>query len=89
MKRTMSGDQNSALRQKSVAAELSNIIETINQPEGRERLAAYLVSRPFPRFVAHPEKAHTFLREDADGTLTEGKFVGREFVVTTEEGDQV
>ena len=84
MERMMSGEQIRALRQKSVAAELSHSIETINQAEGRERLAAYLASRPLPRFAAHPEKARVFFREDADGTRTEGTFAGREFVVTAQ-----
>jgi hypothetical protein len=53
---------------------LSEIVETINQPAGRARLQAYLESRPFPRFWAHPELAQTFVREDADGIKTTGRF---------------
>jgi hypothetical protein len=53
---------------------LSEIVETINKPEGRKRLAAYLDSRPFPRFSAHPKLPDTFVREDEDGTRTVGRF---------------
>jgi hypothetical protein len=53
---------------------LSEIVATINSPSGRERLNSYLNSRPFPRFSAHPELARTFVREDADGTRTVGRF---------------
>jgi hypothetical protein len=53
---------------------LSEIVETINGPAGRARLKAYLDSRPFPRFSAHPELANTFVLEDADGSRTMGRF---------------
>jgi ParD-like antitoxin of type II bacterial toxin-antitoxin system len=53
---------------------LSEIVETINEPAGKARLQAYLESRSFPRFWAHPELARTFVREDADGTKTTGRF---------------
>jgi hypothetical protein len=53
---------------------LSEIVATINAPEGRARLQAYLDSRPFPRFSAHPELAKTMIREDADGSRVVGRF---------------
>jgi hypothetical protein len=53
---------------------LSEIVATIEGPAGRDRLNSYLNSRPFPRFSAHPELARTFVREDADGTKTVGRF---------------
>jgi ParD-like antitoxin of type II bacterial toxin-antitoxin system len=53
---------------------LSEIVATINEPAGRARLKAYLESRPFPRFSAHPEYARVFTREDADGTSIVGRF---------------
>jgi ParD-like antitoxin of type II bacterial toxin-antitoxin system len=53
---------------------LSEIVATVNGPAGRARLKAYLESRPFPRFSAHPEHARVFIREDSDGTRTVGRF---------------
>lgn len=58
---------------------LSEIVRTINAPEGRARLDAYLRSRPFPRYFAHPVLAQTMIREDADGSRTVGRFNGRVF----------
>jgi ParD-like antitoxin of type II bacterial toxin-antitoxin system len=53
---------------------LSEIVSTVNGPAGRARLSAYLESKPFPRFSAHPEVDRLFVREDADGTRTVGRF---------------
>ena len=60
--------------QARAALPLSEIVATINGPEGRARLQSYLDSRPFPRFAAHPELARTFIREEADGTRIVGRF---------------
>jgi len=60
--------------QARAAIPLSEIVATIDAPAGRARLKAYLDSRPFPRFSAHPELARTFIREDADGTSVVGRF---------------
>ena len=65
--------------QDRAALPLSEIVETIQAPAGRERLQGYLASRPFPRFSPHPELARTFVREDADGTTTTGRFVRGSF----------
>lgn len=80
MEKLMSGDDIARTRAKSTAESLSHSLETINQPEGRARLQAYLESRPFPRFWADPVEAEVMVREDADGTRTRGRFIGREFV---------
>lgn len=68
------------IRAKSIAEELQHALETVNEPEGRARLKAYLESKPFPRFMAHPTDADVFIREDADGSRTPGTIEGREFV---------
>jgi hypothetical protein len=80
MERVMTGGKLMQVRQRSIAAELQEALETVNEPLGRARLQAYLESKPYPRFMAHPTKAEVFIREDADGSRTEGHMVGREFV---------
>jgi hypothetical protein len=65
--------------QQRATLSLSEIVRTINAPEGRARLDAYLHSRPFPRYFAHPVLAQTMIREDADGSRTVGRFNGRVF----------
>jgi hypothetical protein len=80
MERLMSGAELDRTRARSTAKSLSESIESINQPLGRERLAAYLESRPLPRFVADPVEARVMIREDADGTRTRGRFSDGKFV---------
>ena len=65
--------QMTRMRQRSAMA-LSEIIATVEAPAGRARLQAYLEERPFPRFVAHPELARMFIREEEDGSRTVGRF---------------
>jgi hypothetical protein len=60
--------------QARAAMPLSEIVKTINAPAGRARLQAYLDSRPFPRFSAHPTLPRTFIREEADGRRIAGRF---------------
>ena len=84
MERLMNGAEISRIRTRSTAQSLSESIESINKPLGRQRLAAYLENRPFPRFVADPAEARVFIREDADGSRTRGRFSGREFVPISE-----
>jgi hypothetical protein len=80
MERVMTGSTVDAVRRRSSSMSLSESIETVNGPKGRERLAAYLNSRPYPRFVADPVEEGVFVREDADGSRTPGRFAGRSFV---------
>jgi len=84
MERVMSGKEVQETRAKSTAQSLSLSLQTINGPEGRARLQAHLESRPFPRFWADPVEAQVMIREDANGTRTRGRFVGRQFIVLTE-----
>lgn len=67
------GQQMAALQQAGTLP-LSEIIETMNKPAGRKRLADYLNSLPFPRFSPHPKLAGTFVREAANGEKIIGRF---------------
>jgi hypothetical protein len=88
MERVMNGSQVQKVREQSVAAKMSHALESVNEPEGRARLEAYLASTPFPHFKPHPEKPRVYFREDADGTIMEGRFVGRDFVKLSEKESQ-
>lgn len=70
--------------QRKAALPLSEIVATVNEHAGRARLQAYLDSRPFPRFAAHPTLARTFYREEADGSRMLGRFVRGVFEATPE-----
>jgi hypothetical protein len=87
MEAIMNGDGIHRIRKMNTARSLSESLETVNQPLGRARLRAYLESRPFPRFIADPTEARVFIRQDADGTQTRGRVVGRMFQPLLEESE--
>jgi hypothetical protein len=81
LEKVANSSQTGRLQQKA-SLPLSEIVATINRPPGRARLKEYLDSRPFPRFSPHPKLARTFIREDADGKRTVGRFQRGEFVAS-------
>ena len=80
VEQVMTGGQIANLQHKVSHRELMELIEEVGTLKGRERLEAYLKTTPFPRYWAHPTEAWLFLREEADGTETVGKFEGRKWV---------
>lgn len=68
-----------ALQQSGRVRPLSACLESVNSEEGRRRVADYLQSRPFPHYEAVPDQPGLLVREEADGTRTRGRFVGRRF----------
>lgn len=64
----------------AAAQPLSALVDSVNAPEGQARLQAHLESRPFPHFQPHPNRKGVFLRIEADGSQSVGRFVRREFV---------
>lgn len=71
----------SVLRLKRIgdAKPLSESLEVIETPAGRERLTAVLTQRPFPHFEAAEGRAGLLVKIDEDGTRTIGRFVQRVF----------
>lgn len=53
---------------------LSQLIATVDSPEGRQRVAEYLKSIRFPHFEAAPGEPALLVRIDADGSHTLGRF---------------
>ena len=76
----INGQQAAALRRSSVPT-LSELVEVVDTPEGREKLKAYLESEPFPHFEQHPTEAGMLVRTEASGEVAVGRFANREFVV--------
>jgi hypothetical protein len=68
-----------ALRQAGAAVPLSRLLSSVDTPEGRQRVADYLESTPFPHYKAAPDAPGLFIRTQRDGTQTRGRFVDREF----------
>ncbi len=68
-----------ALARSARVQPLSALIESVDGPEGRRRLAEHLQSEPSPHYEAAPDSPGLLLRIDADGSRTLGRFVNREF----------
>lgn len=77
------GDMALALQRSAAARSLGESIEAVDTTTGRDRVRAYLDSRPFPHFVPCPDEPAMLVRIDADGTRTRGRFVNRVFVEAT------
>jgi len=75
----LEGQQVLNLCRKSASRPLSACLESVDSPEGRERVAAYLEGQPFPHYRPHPEKPGLLERIDQDGSRTLGRFVNRKF----------
>lgn len=60
---------------------LDSVIDT---PEGRQRVAEYLQSTPFPHFEAAPGRPGTLIMIQEDGTRTVGRFVNRKFTAVAD-----
>lgn len=70
----LNGDQVLTLRQRGDHLPLAQILQSVDSPEGRERLDKHLRQLPFPHYEAAGEPG-LLTRIDEDGTKTTGKFV--------------
>jgi hypothetical protein len=68
-----------ALCRSATARPLSACLESVDSQQGRQRVADFLESRPFPHYQPHPDRPGLLVRVDADGTRTVGRFVKRRF----------
>jgi hypothetical protein len=75
----LEGQQVLQLCRNATARPLSACLQSADSPEGRERLAGFLESRPFPHYQPHPDRPALLIRVDASGSRTVGRFVKRQF----------
>lgn len=75
----LQGQQVLALCRNASARPLSECLESVDSPKGRQRVAAFLQTQPFPHYEPHPDRAGLLVRIDADGARTVGRFVRRQF----------
>jgi hypothetical protein len=68
-----------ALCRSNAARPLSECLESVDSPEGRQRLAEFLQGRPFPHYEPHPTRRGLLVRVSANGSRTLGRFVNRQF----------
>ena len=70
----LQGIQSLALSRAGAAKRLSECLSEVDSPEGRQHLAAYLQTLPYPRYEP-AEGAGLLVRTDAEGRRTIGRFV--------------
>jgi hypothetical protein len=75
----LNGAQALALRRAGDARPVSELLASVDSPQGRRRVAEYLESEPFPHYAPAPDWPGMLVRTDADGTRTVGRFVNRQF----------
>jgi hypothetical protein len=72
------GDQVLALRRSGDAKALSECLQSVDSPEGRQRVAEHLKTRPFPHYEPAGSSG-LLVRIEANGKRAIGRFVNREF----------
>jgi hypothetical protein len=76
-----------ALRESDMARRLDECLDSVDTPEGRQRLAEYLQSTPYPHYEAAPGEPGFLVRIQEDGSRTVGRFVNRQFIAIADNGD--
>jgi hypothetical protein len=76
----LEGAQVLALRRSGSAQPLSALLDSVDSPAGRGRVAAWLQSQPFPHYQPYPNLPGLLERIDEDGSRTVGRFVNRQFI---------
>ena len=77
----LQGTQAMALCRNATVRPLSACLDTVDSPEGRGRVAAYLQARPYPHYEPAADYPGLLVRIEADGTRAVGRFVNRRFQV--------
>ena len=72
------GEEALALRRSDDAKPLSDCLQSVDSPEGRQRVAEHLKSRPYPHYEP-ADSPGVLIRIDADGKRTPGRFINRQF----------
>ena len=80
----LNGAQAMAASQRGSARSLSELLDEVEAPAGRQRLAAHVAGLPFPHYEPHPDRPGALVRTGADGTRTVGRFVNRVFTPITD-----
>jgi hypothetical protein len=72
-------DEALRLKQRGEAVPLSACLGDIDTAAGRDRVNAFLATRPYPHFEPAPDRPGYIVKIDEDGTRTVGRFVNRQF----------
>lgn len=63
------------------ARTLSECLESVDAIEGRQRLARYLDTQPYPHYAPVSGAPGLLVRTEADGKRTVGRFINRKFLI--------
>jgi hypothetical protein len=74
------GDKALALRRAGDVRPLSECLLSVDSPEGRQRVAEHLNTRPYPHYEP-ADSPGLLIRIESNGKRTIGRFVNREFQV--------
>lgn len=75
----LQGTQVLALCRNGAAQPLSVLLDSVDTPEGRRRVATYVETQPYPHYEPAPDAPGLLVRIEADGRRTLGRFVNRQF----------
>ena len=75
------------LRKTDAVHPLSDCLETVDSPDGRQSIADYLKSHSFPHYEAVSGHRGLLVRTDSDRTRTPRRFVNRRFEPSHESRD--
>lgn len=77
----LQGTQVLALCRNATAQPLSECLESVDSADGRQRVAEYLDTQPFPHYEQAPNEPGFLVRIEVDGKREVGRFVNRQFQV--------
>jgi len=75
----LQGVQSLALCRAAAATPLSACLQSVDSPEGHQRLADHLRTAPYPHYEPAPNAPGLLIRIEASGQRTVGRFVNRKF----------
>ena len=67
------------LCRRGAALPVSECLESVDTPAGRQRVAAFLKTQPFPHYEQHPDLPGLLVRIEENGNRTPGRFIQRQF----------
>lgn len=71
----LNGETALALRKSGDVAPLSEMLATVDAPEGRKRVVEFLENQPFPHYEPATDRRGLLVRIEEDGQRTVGKFI--------------
>jgi hypothetical protein len=75
----LKGEKVLALQRAGQIRPLSDCLGSVDTPEGRQRVAAYLQQKPFPHYEPAVGRQGLLVRIEKNGKRAIGRFVGRQF----------